>query len=266
MEKTELLDMKIAILYIALGKYDVFWKDFYLSAEMHFIKSIKKDYYIFTDAQHIYKEDADNVKKIPQENLGWPGNTLFRFNIFLNMESELEKYDYIFFFNANYIFVKDIDVDFLPINKLLVVQHPGYYNKRVNKYPYEKNPNSLAYVSNEEKKTYVQGCLEGGSKKEFINLIRDLAGNIKNDYSNGIIAKWHDESHLNKYICSHEYKLMHPGYAYPEGWEIPYPMEIMTRDKRKIASYDVLRGTNSKGGKAILKKIKIRLIDIMEHF
>ena len=32
-----------------------------------------------------------------KKNLGWPGNTLFRFDMFLSIEKEIIKFDYLFF-------------------------------------------------------------------------------------------------------------------------------------------------------------------------
>jgi len=252
--------MKIAILYIAIGKYDIFWKDFYLSAEKYFLCKHDKDYFVFTDAEEIFAETNCSVTKIKQKNWGWPGNTLYRFKMFNLIKDKLENYDYIFFFNANILFIKNIGDEFLPNNELLVVQHPGYYNVKSAKYPYEKNRKSNAYIGKNEGEVYVQGCLEGGSKKEFIKMISELAMKIDDDQRNGIIAKWHDESHLNKYICSHKYKLLDPGYAYPDGMDIPFEKNILTRDKSKYADYDTLRGVDrSLLGKTIkLVKMKVR--------
>ena len=248
--------MKIAILYIALGKYDVFWKDFYVSSEKYFLFNYDNDYFIFTDSMEIFAENNRNVKKIKQNNLGWPGNTLYRFKMFESIKEVLKEYDYIFFFNANYIFIKKIGEDFLPNNELLVVQHPGYYNVNCNKYPYEKNHASSAFVEKSERKVYVQGCLEGGTSKEFIEMISELNMNVDADSNKGIVAKWHDESHLNKYICSHKYKLLDPGYAYPEGWDLPFEKNIMTRDKSKYTDYDTLRGVNRSNMEKAIQYIK----------
>ena len=41
---------KVAVLYICTGKYDVFWKDFYISYEKYFLPDCEKHYYVFTDA------------------------------------------------------------------------------------------------------------------------------------------------------------------------------------------------------------------------
>ena len=81
--------MRIAILYICTGKYDIFGQDFYNSSEDFFLKEYEKTYYVFTDALSIYNEDNQFVKKVYQENLGWPENTLFRYKMFNRIYSEL---------------------------------------------------------------------------------------------------------------------------------------------------------------------------------
>lgn len=83
--------MNIAVLYIATGRYTVFWRDFYLSAEQFFLSDNKKDYYVFTDNNQIDFEKNPNVKKINQQKLGWPYDTMMRFDIFLGQEDSLKE-------------------------------------------------------------------------------------------------------------------------------------------------------------------------------
>ena len=94
--------MRIGILYICTGKYDIFWKDFYLSAERYFMQdqSFIIEYYVFTDSPKLYDEENNkHIHRIKQKNLGWPDNTLKRFHIFLRIKEQLEREtDYLFFF------------------------------------------------------------------------------------------------------------------------------------------------------------------------
>ncbi|MBE6105753.1 family 6 glucosyltransferase [Anaerovibrio lipolyticus] len=234
--------MKVAILYICTGRYEIFWKDFYLSAEKHFLPNADKYYYVFTDAEQIFYEDSESVKKIYQANLGWPGNTLFRFKMFAPYAKELESCDYVFFFNANALFLQDIGEEILPNNELLVVQHPIFYGKKREKFPYDRNPESLAYIPEDEGEVYVQGAFNGGSGKVYTKLILDLEKNIDIDYQKGIIALWHDESHLNKYILNHSYKILDPSYVFPEDCEkMPFDKKILMRDKKKYGGHGFLR-------------------------
>ena len=98
--------MKIAILYIGIGGYKVFWKDFYSSCERYFLPNIVKEYFFFTDQLDELK--PANVKEYFQEDLGWPGNTLYRFKMFLKYKEELAVFDFIYFFNGNTLFLDTI--------------------------------------------------------------------------------------------------------------------------------------------------------------
>ena len=85
--------MNIAILYIATGRYITFWNDFFKSAEKYFITEATKHYFVFTDSQNpIEGEDTKRVERIYQQKLGWPYDTLMRFEIFLKAENELQHY------------------------------------------------------------------------------------------------------------------------------------------------------------------------------
>ena len=53
--------MKIAILYICTGKYNIFWKDFYTSCEKNFIPNSEKHYFVFTDAENIDFEKVNSL-------------------------------------------------------------------------------------------------------------------------------------------------------------------------------------------------------------
>ena len=74
---------RIAVLYICTGEYSVFWKDFYNSFEEKFLVDHDKEYFVFTDAENLFGTANKRIHLIYQENLGWPGNTLFRFKMFL---------------------------------------------------------------------------------------------------------------------------------------------------------------------------------------
>jgi hypothetical protein len=227
----------IAILYICTGEYIVFWKDFYESMELKFCKKSNVEYFVFTDAEYLYKEHENKrIHKIYQKNLGWPNNTLKRFEIFLKIEEHIKNFNYIFFFNSNNLIYDTITEDeFLPDDKdLLFVQHPGFYNKKNIRYPYDRNKISTAYIRKGRGEYYICGGLNGGKTEAFIKLIHTLKDNTNIDEKNNIIALWHDESHINHYAIDRtDYKLLSPAYWYPEDWLLPFEKKIIVRDKSK---------------------------------
>ena len=229
---------KVAILYICTGKYNQFFKEFYSSCERFFLKDLGLlTYFVFTDDTSLSREK--NVCLIKKECRGFPLDSLFRFDMFLEIESELETFDYVFFFNANMLFLKPIGKEILPVQeKLVAVLHPGYYNKPAFLYPYDRNKKSTAYIPPCRKfYKYYMGSLNGGKTKDYLELIKVCSHNIHVDYDSGYVAMVHDESHLNKYLSEHQCLAISPAYAYPEDWNLPFDAKILIRDKVKIDSY-----------------------------
>jgi len=250
----------IAILYIATGKYTIFWKEFYESSEKYFLNNnqYEKNYFVFTDADSIEYENNPRIHKIYQESIAWPYITLDRFSIFQKVRHELENMDYIYFFNANMLFVQPITDEILPTTEtpLVLVKHPGYFNKKRSKFTYDSNKNSLAYILPNEGLYYFMGGLNGGKKVEYLALIDELKRRIDIDKINKVMALWHDESHLNRYAIdqSNAIKILDASYGYPEGWKLPFKPKIMIRDKTKYGGHNFLRNEKSQW-KTILRSL-----------
>lgn len=203
---------KIAILYIATGRYIVFWEDFYKNAKENLLQKCNVHYFLFTDNDEITAPlDVTIIKK---PFYPWPEETLRRFETFLSISEELEKYDYIYFFNANLMIVSPINEDILPDDKdeLVVCLHPGYCYCSPPHFPYERRKNCTAYIAQNEGEHYACGGLNGGRAKDFIEMCSVLYKNIEIDKNNKIIAVWHDESHLNKYIIGKRVKWLGEEY------------------------------------------------------
>lgn len=237
--------MKIAILYICTGKYDIFWKGFFENFEEKFIYEAEKEYFVFTDAEKIWKEENLKVHKIYQENLGWPGNTLKRFEMFLRMKKELQSFDYIFFFNANARCNTEITAaEMLPQGekRLTVVQHPGFFDKKNTEFDYDRNENSMAYIPMGEGQYYVCGGINGGYATDYLQLADTLAQNIRDDEAKGIIARWHDESHLNRYIIDRtDVRVLPPSFCFPEGSRCPFEAKIIVLSKMNYINVDRIK-------------------------
>ena len=166
---------KVAILYIALGRYICFWKDFYESCEEKLL-NCEKRYFIWTDNESFDYCDAKNVTVIPAVKKGWPYDTVLRFEMFLQKEKELSKYDYIYFFNANMQFVNYVDLaEIAPqawhTSGIVAGIHPGHNGDvddgKIDGYPYERRPQSTAYIPFGHGKHYVCGAFNGGTSAGF---------------------------------------------------------------------------------------------------
>ena len=227
--------MKVAILYICTGRYAQFFDGFYESAEQYLLQGVEKRYFVFTDQAQLTK--AENVELLITPCRGFPEDSLFRFDRFLEIREQLKDYDYTFFFNANMRFVAPVGDELLE-ERLTAVLHPGYFDKPEWRYPYERNKQSTAYIpAHEEDYLYYMGSLNGGKTEDYLALAETCSRHIHEDWEKGIVACYHDESHLNRYLREHRCKPLSPSYAYIEGKELPFEPKILLIDKTKIDPY-----------------------------
>ena len=259
--------MKIAILNISIGNYRIFWPDFYLSCMKNFLPDLEKHFFVFTDDIDSFPYiDNGNISLYYQENMGWPFNTMKRFHLFNRIKTALEEFDYIFFINGNALFKKKIYSNIINSNKTVIsVQHPGYYNKKVNQFPYERRIESNAYIPYGEGKYYVQGAFVGGTKVGFLEMCEKLEKDTEEDIRKKIIAVWHDESFLNKYFYDNKQAQI-LGHQYLSFEEIVFPYEapIVLRDKRKYMDLNKFRGFDKGEAKKNINHIKTKLRNIRE--
>ena len=228
--------MKIAVISINIGDYIVFWEDFYKSAEQNFFPGIDKKYFVFTDKTDVESLNKDNVQVVHQEDMGWPFNTMKRFHMFLRIEKDLEEYDYVFFANANSYFYREFNFNAINLKKKYVmVEHPGFHLKKKNEKPFERRRECKAYVSNEQGEFYVQGAFYGGKTDAFLFMTKKLDECTESDLNNGIVAVWHDESYLNRFVIDNIDNIQILGwqYLYFEEYYLPYDKMIVLRNKKK---------------------------------
>lgn len=243
--------MKIAILYICTGRYEIFWETFYKSCEKFFIKNSQKHYYVFTDSK-IIKEDK-NVTVIPQENLGWPMIACMRYKILNKIQDVLRRYDYAFFFNSNMEFLRNIESeDFLPQDDeggVVAALHSMNNKISDNKFfPYERNLNSTSCIPFGCGNKYYHSGILGGKVFDFLKLLADCEKLTDTDIENHIIPKVHDESVFNRYLLGRNFKELSNFYIYPTVGKFFYRLnpkvKIIQRNKgsKKYGGHEYLRG------------------------
>jgi hypothetical protein len=238
---------KVAILYICTGEYVVFWEGFYRSFKANFLKNSDVQYFVFTDSREIPYMNEKDVHLYYTQKKEWPYGTLLRFHIFHQAEAELRKFDYCFFMNANLICMQEINEDeFLPTDEeLLVVRHPGTYVSTLDKFLFERNPKSTAYIPEGMEQLYVCGGINGGKSCAYMDMAKELSRRIDEDLNNNIIAVVHDESHINRYILEHtNYRLLGGEYIYPEGWVLPLEQKIIVLNKSHVFNVSQLKNSN----------------------
>lgn len=215
--------MKTAVIFIGTSEYLNFLPDWYESCEEYLLPDSEKTYFVFTDGS--MEGAPDNIVVRPTEHKSWPFVTLYRFKYIKECAEQLKEYDAILFVDADMKVVDKVTQKelFVKGKDLIGVHHPCHHAQMPphNEFPgaFETDPNSLAHVTGDiDFSTYWQGCFWGGRSKAVLAMIEELDRRITVDEERGIVAKWHDESHLNRYFLDNIDKVhtLHPMYAYPE--------------------------------------------------
>ena len=91
--------------------------------------------------------------------------------------------------------------------------------------------------------------MNGGTSAAFLEMARTLNKAIEEDLKKNVIARWHDESHLNRYIVDRDdYRLLNSEYCYPYGMNVAY--------KRKISAVSKMEKFDVNKFKGVYKKTK----------
>jgi len=214
--------MKVAITFIGTNKYLNFLPKYYENIEKYFLPNTEKVILAFTDGE--LNDTPDNLKVYPQEHLEWPYITLRRFEIINKAREVIDECDWLVFIDADAIPVDTItEEEFFTDKPLFGVHHPCHAlgMEPHTKYPgaFETNVKSRAHVTESDDTTmYWQGCLWGGKIPEVCAMIDELMERTNLDLEDGIVAQWHDESHINRYFIDNKDKVhtLGPQYAFPE--------------------------------------------------
>jgi hypothetical protein len=245
------------LIVIATGKvYRDYTKDMLESAYEYFHEDF--DPLIFTDEPEDFLTFSyyGGGSVFYTKAKDYPNETLYRYHTMLEQEAELSKYDYLFYADADMLFVAPTTDEILH-DGLVATLHPGFYGKKGE---CETRQASTAYCV--DNMAYYAGGFQGGSSFWYLDAARVLRGRIQEDRNNNIVAKWHDESHWNCYISDVQHaehvskdlvKVLSPNYCYPEdydnssGWtKEQYPAILVALEKRKRGNHPRFPGVKRK--------------------
>lgn len=228
--------MKIGILVICLGKYNMFLPPLLKSIDNHFMKNNDITLFCFTEKNIPNKKGRISVKKVelnPEEYRPFfPMATLKRYHVFDNNKDVLSEMDYLYYCDADMKFVSDVGDEILPekdSNGLVGTEHPGFHGGRRG--TYETRKESTAYVTPNEGVIYCAGGFNGGTSEAFLRMSKTIKERVDKDLEKNIIAIWHDESQMNRYFIDNHPKILNPSYCYPESWSIPFEKKLLALDK-----------------------------------
>ncbi|XP_073696180.1 globoside alpha-1,3-N-acetylgalactosaminyltransferase 1-like [Garra rufa] len=215
-------NITIATTVFALGKYTQFLKDFLESAEQNYFVGFRVHYYLFTDQPDqipevkLGEERQLTVLKVPTSNR-WQEITLSRMEKLEKLiESRLVN-------EADYVFSLDVDTKFYgrwgpeSLGRLIGVIHPGYYQTPREQFPYERRPESQAFIPYSEGDYYYGGAVIGGLVKDVHKVAKTCREQLDIDAAKSIEAAWQEESHLNKYFLYNKpSKVLSPEYLWQD--------------------------------------------------
>jgi histo-blood group ABO system transferase len=227
--------MKICILTIATNKYIEFIEPLYNSISENFLNGHEIECLLFTNLE--VEECSDNVKVCQIEHENWPIPTLKRYHYFLKERDFILEHDYCFYLDADMRIVGKVGEEIF--GDIVATQHPGWWHRDPKDFNYERRRSSTAYIPPGEGNMYYAGGFNGGKTDSYIKMSEKIVENVENDFKNDLIAIWHDESHLNKYLYENPPSLeLTPSYCYPEaimlnypGWYVPFEPKILALEK-----------------------------------
>lgn len=227
--------MKICILNIATNKYIQFVEQLLNSVEENFLNGHEVSALVFTN--HEIEEVSENVKISQIEHEPWPIPTLKRYHYFVKEKEYISQFDYCFYMDVDMRIEDKVGDEIL--GDLVATQHPGFWFKSPDEFSYERREQSTAYVPYGTGKMYYAGGFNGGKPEHFLKMSETIVENVEKDFENGIVAVWHDESHMNRYLVNNPPTLeLTPSYCYPEavrfnpmGWNVPFEPKIVALEK-----------------------------------
>jgi histo-blood group ABO system transferase len=192
--------MNISLIVIATNKYIEFVPQLIASVEKNFLKNHNVEIFLFTNQPF-----KGNATVIPTEHRSWPWMTLGRYHLIQTLK-DYPKKDYYYYIDADMLVIDEVGDEIFG-NRVAAIH--GKFKKKPGNF--DRNPLSLAYVPKGITNPYFCGGFQGGSN--FLTDAIALSERIDTDFSKGIIALWHDESHWNRYcldntpdvVLSHQY-------------------------------------------------------------
>jgi hypothetical protein len=206
--------MSTALVIIATRpRYWEFAEGLIASAKKFFVPH---DVVLFTD-----RSEPFNVRhQIMQEPLGYPEATLYRYHAVESQWELLAQYDQIFYADADALFVALVQEEDIFSSGITATVHSGYYAQNQQGSP-ERNPASAAYLASV--RTYYCGGFNGGESQAYLRMATMIRQGVDSDKAKGIVAVWHDESHLNRYLFDNPpARVLSPSFCYPEGYAGQY--------------------------------------------
>ncbi|NWX11710.1 BGAT1 transferase, partial [Aegotheles bennettii] len=210
------------VVTFAVKKYWFFVEGFMSSANKYFLAGHRVNFYLFTDnpeqIPHLQMAPENHLFIIPVQNDSeWQDGSMSRMDTISRYIRSQFQYE------VNYLYSIDIDAQLFEhigveiIDELVGTVSSWQYTACRDNKAYERHPESQAAIPKGEGDFYYTASFYGGSVAEVYRLTRACFKGLMEDRKNGIEARWHEESHLNKYLLYHKpTRLLSPEYYWDE--------------------------------------------------
>ena len=232
--------------------------------------SLVKSIFIRRLKKSILSLKNDTIHPYYQAKSGWPYDTLLRYNWFCTVQDQMENFDYCYFANANCKFIKDFTEEKVPLpnndKPFVFCIHQGFFEDTEGRtFHPERNPLSTAYIPEGEYCRAYSGGFWGAQSTAFKEMCCELRDRIAADLGKGIIAIWHDQSHLTKYANEVQHIIVEKYLISSEQLKDDDKCLLYFQDKEKFGGQEKLRGMSANFRiHKFVKRIKKKVTKILK--
>lgn len=206
------------------------------------------NFHILTNlsTRSIPTELQDQVQHFEFSNPPWPEITSERYTYLIRHEENI-KTSHVFWVDADMLMKRSVSIEELcHETQISLAPHPGFtWRRSLGKVALQVGPRALAqlayqllrnlvlqktfvlgdwetrrasnaFIGRKAKKIYYHGAIWGGPKLQVFDMCRVLSERTMSDTRRGMVARWHDESHLNWFAAKNPVFTLPDGFS---GWE-----------------------------------------------
>jgi len=238
----------IGVMTVATNIYFDYWQQMVSSADEQSFKSDQITFFVFTEQIQKIEAFSRTLKNVKVHGFRvfphrWPDATLLRYQMFSDQYSNMNT-DVLMHLDADMIFASNPWGNIRRLmanNQICLIQHPGFWRSKglsgvafYLRHPlttykdlrmkislggigaWETRPQSVAFVPRKLRRQYFCGGTWFGPQQAIGEMLEELSGQVSEDKKIEVIAKWHDESHLNKWASQKSINTFSPELCFDE--------------------------------------------------
>lgn len=191
---------KVGIVIVATNSYFVLGVRFIKRFHHFYNGEHKIKFFFFSDQDPSdYIQDDIDIEYHHDYHADWVQGTNSKFKNIIKLADK--DIDYIYYFDADTSINRPFDITNI-IGDITGGEHFGNRSWMKNEKPFDRNPNSKAYIpiDTDKEQMYYYGAFFGGQKDRLIDLCKLLHEWQIEDKKIHHEPPWNDESYLNKYF------------------------------------------------------------------